>query len=260
MNDRGMDLRGYAQQFRTQGNRDGRYWFLGIEEGGGATVEEIDAMLERWNANGRREIGCLRDPDQPPTSCGWFDTSRRGGPAIQTTWGAQIRVLLSYQGEISDSEMVRAYQASRFGIPNGESCLMELLPLPNPRLNRWLYDTLVPDPEFRSRSAFIDARLHDRIDRLVELIERHQPDFVVGFCYGFRHHLETRLENAEDVRAAEGKRPGKALVGSLGDTVVAITYHPSYPFSARNAWYAELGGLVRERRSRFEAERQPRAA
>ena len=179
MHDREAMLVEFSQQFKTQGNRDGQYWFIGIEEGGGATEKEVDSMLDKWDRDGRCDVAMLHDPESDKVTCKWFDTSRVGDPPIQKTWGAQIRILLSMLGISADREKVRQYQANQFGTPKGETCLMEMLPLPNPGINRWIYSELSDLPQFVSRDAFSAHSVDARIDRFRELVLLHQPTSVV---------------------------------------------------------------------------------
>lgn len=82
MNDRDAMLVEYSNQFRTQGNRDGKFWFLGIEEGGGGTIAEVDAMLDKLESQGKPEESVLRDPGNPSLDDDWFDTRKRPGWAL----------------------------------------------------------------------------------------------------------------------------------------------------------------------------------
>lgn len=252
MDNREKKLIEYSEQFKTQGNRDGKYWFLGIEEGGGSSVDEVDAMLAKWERNDKSDDTALRDTQKKSKPSKWFDANRRGGAPIQKTWGAQIRVLLSMQGLPSSTEDVRQYQMDHFGLADGDTCLMELLPLPNPGLQDWIYNDLSDDPRFESRQALADLAMTDRLERLVKLVEMHRPTCIVGFCYSFRHKLEPYLDNVSTVKAQAGSRPGRAKIGNIGETVVAITYHPATPMTAPNAWYAELGQHIAKRSNNLE--------
>lgn len=255
MNDREAMLIEYSNQFKTQGNRDGEFWFLGIEEGGGGSIAEVDSMLDEWDSNGRSEESVLRDPDNPSLNNQWFGTEKNTGRVnIQKTWGAQIRVLLSMKGLPCGTEDVRHYQMNAFGLAKGETCLMELLPLPNPGIDKWIYSSLTKDPRFSSREAFVDHVLKTRISRFIELVSRHQPTAVIGVCYGLGKLLEPHLDDVERVHANKGNRPGRAIIGNIGGTVVAITYHPNTPMTAPNAWYEELGQLVADRSDSLQSE------
>jgi len=155
------------------------------------------------------------------------------------------------------TEDVRQYQMKKYGLAKGESCLMELLPLPNPGLDQWIYSGLTKDPRFSSRDAFIDHALNTRISRFIELVLQHQPSAVIGVCYDLGKLLEPHLDDVIRIQASKGKCPGKAILGNIGQTVVAITYHPNKPMSAPNAWYEELGQLVATRSDSLQSKPLP---
>ncbi len=46
----------FMQRFSGYGDYAGRYWFVGMEEGGGASAGDIGRRLEAWDARGRREL------------------------------------------------------------------------------------------------------------------------------------------------------------------------------------------------------------
>lgn len=55
------DLRQFMQTFYGYGNLDGRFWFIGMEEGGGNSLEEMQARLKAWKQLGKPELADLRD-------------------------------------------------------------------------------------------------------------------------------------------------------------------------------------------------------
>jgi len=49
-------LASYMNSFWGYGNPNANYWFVGIEEGGGASFEEINQKIQLWNKRERRAI------------------------------------------------------------------------------------------------------------------------------------------------------------------------------------------------------------
>jgi hypothetical protein len=47
-------LEEFINNFYGYGNYHGKYWFIGMEEGGGNSIEEINRRLASWNTRGRR--------------------------------------------------------------------------------------------------------------------------------------------------------------------------------------------------------------
>lgn len=49
-------LADYISTFYGYGNYEGRWWLVGMEEGGGSTLQEIQKRLQLWDSRGRREL------------------------------------------------------------------------------------------------------------------------------------------------------------------------------------------------------------
>src|SRR5207249_5263464 len=128
-------LGAYADHFYGYGSYSGTYWFLGMEEGGGDAFSEVQSRLMTWNRHGQRELEDLYSFHHDVSIRQWF----RPQAKMQPTWSKFIRVIFSAKGEEATAEGVRDYQADSLGRFNGESCWVELLPLPSPSLGRWQY-------------------------------------------------------------------------------------------------------------------------
>ena len=46
----------YMEQCFGYGNLDGDYWFVGMEEGGGNSFEEVNRRIRSWAERGKREL------------------------------------------------------------------------------------------------------------------------------------------------------------------------------------------------------------
>jgi len=65
----------YITTFYGYGNYRGEWWLVGMEEGGGDSVNDITSRLTRWNGRGRKE---LEDVDLfvgSPSHEKWFTRS-----------------------------------------------------------------------------------------------------------------------------------------------------------------------------------------
>ncbi len=49
-------LQAYVDTFYGFGNYRGKYWFVGMVEGGGETFEEIENRIRGWARGGKNEI------------------------------------------------------------------------------------------------------------------------------------------------------------------------------------------------------------
>ncbi len=73
-------LTDYMDTFFGYGNYEGRYWFIGMEEGGGNSFDDVNHRLSTWKEMGRNElhdvVGQNRATDLPK----WFGEKARLQP------------------------------------------------------------------------------------------------------------------------------------------------------------------------------------
>lgn len=248
-------LRDYADAFRTYGPLSNPVWFLGTEEGGGADLAAAARKILAWDRAGRPLVAELDDP--APDSVHLESPFLRdgGGPAaLQTVRSNQVRVLLGLRGEPLDNARVRRLQGREHGRRGGQTCLMELFPLPSSDSDAWIYDRVAHDPAtdgpnpFASRREYREHYLPRRLDTIVSLAAEHRPDALVCTSWTHRGQIRERLDEVEVPELGlEGARR-RALIGRLGDTVVAVCTHPARQAAGpKNAFYHRLGEALAER-------------
>jgi hypothetical protein len=121
-------LSDYCEKFFGYGRWTAPIWFIGIEEAGGHNEAEIERRLETWSARGRLD---LEDAPSFYPACGnaaWHGT----GATLQPTWEQLIRMLLRGRG-VEDTKAALLDYQQKLGASTGETCVIELLPLPSPR-------------------------------------------------------------------------------------------------------------------------------
>jgi len=125
----------FIERFFGYGTWSAPVWFIGMEEGGGASLAEVETRIGTWQARGANELEDLAEFHRA------IGVTRHFGerPALQSTWAKLIRVLFGLRGEAADTERVRSYQATQLGRQGSETALVELLPLPSPSTSHWLY-------------------------------------------------------------------------------------------------------------------------
>jgi hypothetical protein len=131
----GYPLSEFIENFYGYGNYDGDYWFIGKEEGGGNTLNEIQERLSLWERRGKRELEDIADYHIALGDKRYFTHPF----AIQSTWNKLIRMVLAVQQEPQTTDMVRTYQREKLGRLDGDTCLLELLPLPSRSTGEWIY-------------------------------------------------------------------------------------------------------------------------
>jgi hypothetical protein len=148
------------------GNPAGNFWFVGIEERGGGTLEELQA---RGKFREFEDLAFAHSSEMlnfPMTT-------------LIPTWATMSKIVLRLKGEHRwwDSEVIREYQSERLGRLGGETFLTELLPLPAVSTSHWHYGRLYP-----SRDEYERIEMPHRQKFIRTLFDQHQPRFV--FCYG----------------------------------------------------------------------------
>ena len=237
-------LEAFADTFLTYGPLQAPYWFLGLEEGGGNSEEEVKDQLLEWHNLGRAsQMG--------------FETKAESGnhffreinPPLQTTWRQQIRILFNALDRPVNNDAIREFQANSYGRntpARGEpnTCVMELFPLPRPNHNYWPYNEISKSPRFQSITAYKEYYSSQRILKIEQLAREHQPEFIVGFCLS-EIELFERWLSSDKTFIGNGVRPRKAVFGNIGTTRIVIAHHPNCRLSDTNNFYDNLGKLLR---------------
>ena len=179
----------FAKTFYGYGNYDGHYWFVGMEEGGGNSSEEIAARLSVWNKRGRQELEDVAEFHRK-ISVGKYFESPPARAELQPTWNKLIRILLSAEGKLlsdkedeAQTERVREYQRTSLGRTQGESCLIELLPLPSrsTRKKDWKYAKWTTLVQCVYRETYQDYYIPTRTRHIWERINQYKPRVVVFY-------------------------------------------------------------------------------
>ncbi len=153
--------------FRGYGNPSGRFWFVGMEEGGG-----VFASLQ-IRAN---KFAPLEDLAESHRNFGSHDMSKS-----ISTWRIMSAIVGRISGESNwwDNALTTNYQMHHLGRLNGETYLTEVLPLPKRSLADWPYGGIFDSPE-----DYFDRTFPGQLASLqIEYAESNpKPQFI--FCYG----------------------------------------------------------------------------
>lgn len=191
--------------FVGYGNPAGRFWFVGMEEAGALTTDELRVRADLFHPiDDLARVHTLADY--------WMDIGK-----LIPTWSAMARLALRLEGHPRwhDRDSIRAYQRERLGRISGDSFLTEILPLPSPSRAVWPYGSLFPD-----RKAYEAEVLPHRIRLLRGLFDEYRPDYV--FCYGKANwpHHERLFAGA----VFEELETGRVRVGALGQSRIILTH------------------------------------
>ena len=204
----------FIETFYGYGNWSAPVWFVGMEEGGGGTPEEIAKRIAAWAQRGRNELEDLVEYHHA------IGVTRHFGG--QSTWAKLIRILCAIRGETPTQDDVRRVQADRFGRRNGDTALLELLPLPSRRMNQWMHAQLTTIPYLATREAYAAQVRPARVHRLRERLEAYRPRFVI--FYGAAY-LSWWSEIA-GVALVIDSNAGFAIAAREG-TTFGVTKHPA---------------------------------
>ena len=170
----------FMHKFYGYGNLNAKFWFIGMEEGGGNDIDELHKRISAWNENGQR---LLEDVVSYHVRIGmphFFEINGNEPVRIQRTWGQLIRILLLAKNENATTENVRDYQRYSLGRDDdhSETCLMELMPLPSPNINNWIYGQL---QGIETRAEYFNNISPLRIKKLKKLIDEHPGKIILFY-------------------------------------------------------------------------------
>lgn len=232
-------LEAFVEGFYGYGTWDAPFWFVGKEEGGGGSWEDVTARVKTWHERGRRE---LEDVAEYHLALGLGTKYFADRPPLQPTWSRLLRLLFSAMGRDANRPALRHYQSARLGRPDGETLLTELLPLPSPSASSWLYGE-------NSSLDYLEERDHYRAHvaprRTAELrarIARHQPRAVIFYGSDERYRRwwgEIAGVEFEPLRV--GKR--RLHLGGTEATRYMIIDHPT-AFGITNDFLSTAGRLL----------------
>jgi len=221
----------FIHNFYGYGNYRGKYCFIGMEEGGGNTVDEISRRLTTWNKRGKPE---LEDVAHFHLDIG-IPEHFQDPVKLQPTWNKLIRILLSAERVDATADKVREYQKNSLGRTNGDSCLIELLPLPSPSTNRWVYSHNSRLPILETRDKYSQACVPFRSAHIRKRISEHKPDAVVFYSISYREFWEdiTGFE-------LEKHKNGDFYIGKDDNSLYVITKHPA-TIGVTNSYFEDIG-------------------
>lgn len=169
-------LRDFMRGFFGYGNPNARVWLIGLEEGAGEDIQEIEARLRTWALH-RRQFEDARDYHIAFGLPECFQDPPKPG----RTWTRLIRLLLGAKGDQFSRDQVLAIQRERWGRLNGAVCLPELRPLPSQTTKHWGYSRWTDAPDLATRASYRRAWTQPRIASLRTLISTFKPPVVIFY-------------------------------------------------------------------------------
>lgn len=228
----------FMSGFYGYGSHLADYWFVGMEEGGASSADEIVTHLEHWDHRGRKELEDLRDFQVTKGNVRYFiDT-----PRLQCTWAGLIRIALAVEGVVEASVAeVKTYQANKLGREHGNTCLLELLPLPSPSTKHWLYSDLSSLSFLYDRETYRNHVVEQRATHIRGLIADHRPRAVI--FYGVNQWYIRWWNMIAGLEFQKSAMHGEAVYTARdAGTAFVIMKHPaSY---VRNRYFQQIGEFL----------------
>jgi hypothetical protein len=223
----------FIDTFYGYGSYSASFWFVGMEEGGGRTVEENAARIASWERRGRPELTDLYAYHEGIAVPRWFTAH----PPVQPTWGKLIRIMLSARGQQSITpDHIRAYQRDYLGRSTADTCLLELLPLPSPSTGHWIYGEHTTLPQLRTRESYKQHYGKPRALHIAQRVREHKPNAVI--FYSFDNWYRRWWQLIAGVPFAEKTGPhGTFYLASNGSTSFAIIKHPASKGPTNHYWH-----------------------
>ncbi|MFC5459306.1 hypothetical protein [Massilia niabensis] len=189
--------------FYGYGNLEGRYWFIGMEEGcGGNWQADVLPRFTTWHALGRKETEDLRGFHFSIGVRKHWERVNNKAVSVQFTWRRLIETILSAQNgsevPIEPHDIV-TYQSQHLGTQDGDSCLLELLPLPSPNIAGFAYKNLANEqyPFFATRALYRKHIMTTRIDHIRTLMENSGTGHVVLYGTTYMPEWNALVMNAQ---------------------------------------------------------------
>jgi len=152
-------LQHFITTFYRSGNYEGDYWFVGMEEGGGNSLDKVRTRIKVWQDHGETELVDVYNFHILIN----YPENFTNPVKLQRTWMQQARIVLASKGLPNSAADVKVYQRDVIGRKNSETCLLELLPLPSPSTSAWHYDQWTNIGFLKNRKVYRDYCLPWRI-------------------------------------------------------------------------------------------------
>ena len=186
------------------------FWFLGMEEGGGGEN----------NLRTRLQFNAIEDCKKAHCLLG-ITKFHSGQRVIQRTWRSMCYIMLALANQEPSREAIRDYQAKSLGSSDGETLLVELMPIPKRKISDWEYNKIIP--QFTSSQHYYDVVKPQRIELLRTLLMEHTPQVVIGYGKKYWEDYKQLFPSVQFTSSDQFE------IGRSNGTLVVLTDH----FTAR---------------------------
>lgn len=223
-------IKNMIENFFGHGNIKSKIWFIGMEEGGNRSQDELKIKFNDWDGNPTMEMGKVRNGVRSK----WF---RGEKPPLQRTWRVLIIILLKIRGEKDVSnDKIRYVQRDKLGRFDSDHCLLELMPLPckSVKESDWNYQWL----GYPNRKYYINKVMPNRIKRLRRLIKINKPKLIIFYSKSY-------LSTWEDIINKNIQKIEDTYYSCNKNTLFFIIPHPTARGVTNEKW-DNIGCKIRD--------------
>lgn len=231
-------LNAFMNSFLGYGDLEADTWFVGMEESGGNSLNDVQKRIEAWDNRGRCIVEDCAEYHHAIGSGQLFTHPVR---KAQSTWDWLIRAQLKSEDKVDDVSATKAMQCQRWLRHGSKTCGLELLPLPSPNSNDWLYSRFSNDPILHSRDTYKSSMLPTRKAILKRIINEYNPRNVVFYSKDYETHWQ-------DIVGMEFSDVDGIQRAYSAQTSFFLTLHPTARIKGtgkKKAYWANIGAQLR---------------
>lgn len=228
-------LQRFITTFYGSGNYEGQYWFVGMEEGGGNSLDQVAKRINTWHELGETELVDIYKFHIKINYPEYFTNPVK----LQRTWMQMARIILVSKGLSTSVSDIKDYQRDIIGRSKSETCLLELLPLPSPNTATWHYDEWSSLPYLKNRKIYKNLCSPLRCEHLHSQINIYQPKAVVFMGSSYSKYWQSIM--GHDVVVQDKGGFGAA---QLGKTLFVIAKHPAAR-GIENNYFENIGWFIK---------------
>jgi hypothetical protein len=172
-------LQEFVDTFYGYGDYRSPIWFVGIEEGGGKTFDDIRCRVTSWAARGRLELENLQSYHQAIGLGKFFREKPR--PPLQSYWRRIMRMTLIAGSRVPRNDEMRIFQRTALGNSAQFICILELMPIACKSTRTWPLFEHTKVRSLEDKGRYIDEIAPKRAKHIAAQINKHRPKVVV-FC------------------------------------------------------------------------------
>jgi hypothetical protein len=217
-----------ARECYGYGSWSAPYWFIGLEEGmDGLLQKRIDVWLELGRETGLSDCRAFHE------GIGFTKWhQKKPKAALQSTWRPLMLLLMTFLERPADKESLREYHVNRWGMTDGETCVIELFGLPATDLQtgavqRGDHFTLAQIEDIRQK----------RLECICGKMDEHKDTLKFVVMYGCKGRKSFEELAKRSLICDE--------VFKRGSTLMAFAPHPGEHGRKNDDW-STLGKKLRE--------------